>query len=205
MLRTIASGDAATAIGLVGADRYVDHNPAVANSPVGLSEFVRASLGEERQLRVVRALGDGAFEVTHSEGRLLGGAVFFDVFRCEGDLIVEHWMFATGAALPNGSHHAQTDGPSQRGLKEDTEANKALVREYYETVHIGGAQDKIDRYVWEGCFRHEPGVVDDRDNFKNDVAVLTQDRAIDEIRVLTGQGDFVFIAARGAAHGKPCA
>jgi hypothetical protein len=60
-------------------------------------------------------------------------------------------MFATDDALPNGSDHTQTDGPNQPGLKEDTEANKALVREYYETVHIGCARDKIDCYVWEAA------------------------------------------------------
>ena len=31
-----------------------------------------------------------------------------------------------------------------------------------------------------------------------------QHRTIDEIRLLLGQGDFVFIAAKGTHEGKPC-
>ena len=37
-----------------------------------------------------------------------------------------------------------------------------------------------------------------------DVEVLMQHRTIDEIELLLGQGDFVFLAAKGTHEGKPC-
>jgi predicted SnoaL-like aldol condensation-catalyzing enzyme len=37
-----------------------------------------------------------------------------------------------------------------------------------------------------------------------DVEILMQHRTIDEIKLLLGQGDFVFIAAKGTHDGDPC-
>ena len=37
-----------------------------------------------------------------------------------------------------------------------------------------------------------------------DLKVLTQNRTIDEIRLLLAQGDFVFLAAKGTVEGRPC-
>ncbi len=38
-----------------------------------------------------------------------------------------------------------------------------------------------------------------------DLGVLTRNRTIDEIRLLLGQGDFVFVAAKGTHQGEFCA
>ena len=52
--------------------------------------------------------------------------------------------------------------------------------------------------------RHEPGVRDGITEFLRDVQVLMQHRTIDEIQLLLGQGNFVFIAAKGTHEGEPC-
>lgn len=52
--------------------------------------------------------------------------------------------------------------------------------------------------------RHEPGVRDGVAEFLRDVKVLMQHRTIDEVKLLLGQGDLVFIAAKGTHEGKPC-
>ena len=53
--------------------------------------------------------------------------------------------------------------------------------------------------------RHEPGVRDGLAAFLRDLEVITQHRTIDEIKFVLGQGDFVFVAARGTHQGNPCA
>ena len=53
--------------------------------------------------------------------------------------------------------------------------------------------------------RHEPGVRDGLGEFLRDVAVLMQHRTIDELKLLVGEGDLVFVAAKGTHEGKPCA
>ena len=128
------------------------------------------------------------------------------MFKFEGGLIVEHWVFSAKAAPPNRSGHTQVDGPTEPKHAEDTEKNKSLVRNYYREAHIGGRHDSIPKYFsGDFCVRHEPGVADGLGEFMRDLDVLTRNRTIDEIKLLLGQGDFVFIFAEGTHQGEPCA
>ena len=142
---------------------------------------------------------------THEEGQILGQSVFFDIFRFEDGLIVEHWVFSAQGAPPNKSGHTQTDGPTQAKLSDDTEKNKSIVREYYQTIHVSGDHSRIPQYFsGDHCIRHEPGVRDGVAAFKRDLEELVKHRSIDEIKFVLGQGDFVFIAAKGSHEGNPC-
>jgi predicted SnoaL-like aldol condensation-catalyzing enzyme len=80
------------------------------------------------------------------------------------------------------------------------------MREYYETVHISGDHSKISQYVADDTIRHEPGVKGwaRLAAFERDVDSLMQHRTIDELAILLGQGDFVFIAAKGTHEREPC-
>ena len=156
-------------------------------------------------LKVTRAFQDGPYVFTQEEGLILGENIFFDIFRFEDGSIVEHWVFSAKAAPPNQSGHTQTDGPTQAKLSEDTEKNKAIVRNYYETIHVSGDHSKIPQYFsGDHCIRHEPGVRDGVTAFQHDLKELIKDRSIDEIKFVLGQGDFVFIAAKGSHKGDPC-
>jgi predicted SnoaL-like aldol condensation-catalyzing enzyme len=97
-------------------------------------------------------------------------------------------------------------GPSTHEAKpnRDTEKNKSIVRAYYETVHVSKNHSAIPNYFsGDRCTRHEPGVCDGVAAFKRDLAELVKHRSIDEIKFVLGQGDFVFIAAKGTHHGEP--
>jgi predicted SnoaL-like aldol condensation-catalyzing enzyme len=88
---------------------------------------------------------------------------------------------------------------------EDTEKNKSIVRDYYQTVHVSGNHSKIANYFsGDHCIRHEPGVRDGVAAFKRDLAELVKHRSIDEIKFVLGQGDFVLIAAKGTHELAPC-
>ncbi len=155
---------------------------------------------------MVRAFQDGNYVFTQEDGLILGQNTFFDVFRFEDGLIVEHWAFSAKAGPPNKSGHTQTDGPTEAKHLEDTEKNKSLLRRYYETFHIRGDHSRSEQYfAGDLCIRHEPGVRDGVAEFMRDVEVVMQHRTIDEIKILLGQGDFVFIAAKGTHEGDPCA
>jgi predicted SnoaL-like aldol condensation-catalyzing enzyme len=120
--------------------------------------------------------------------------------------MVEHWDFSAPAAPPNESGHTQSDGPTEAKDLFHTEKNKSIMREYYETIHIGGDRSKIPKYFsGDACIRHEPGVRDGVGAFTRDVESLMQHRSIDEIKLLLGQGNFVLIAVKGTHEGEPCA
>ena len=202
----IARGDPALAVRYLDTRRYVEHDPRVGDGVEGLKRYVEEIASDQPELRVVRAYQDGPFVVTQADGRVQGDGTFFDVFRFEDGLIVEHWGFSAKAGPPNKSGHTQVDGPTEAAHEEDTEKNKALVREYYEAFHIAGRHDVLPHYFYnDRCVRHEPGVADGVGEFVRDVQVLMRERTIEEIKLLIGQGDFVFLVAQGTHRGQPCA
>ena len=205
MLRGVATRDAALATRHVSTRRYVEHNPSAADGLAGLRDDVARLSGEDR-LEVVRVLAEEDFVVLHGQRGNDTGDVFFDVFRFEDEFIVEHWTFSAPLALPNLSGHTQIDGPTAPKRDADTEANKALVEHYYRIVHLADRHDALRRFMsGDVQIRHEPGVQDGVAAFEADLARLTLARTIDEIVLLLGQGDLVFIAARGTHEGRPCA
>ena len=201
----VAERDAGLATRHLDPDRYVEHDPNVGDGVESVRRYVEALAPDER-LALIRAYEDGAHVVTQADGRVRGDGVFFDVFRFEGGLIVEHWGFSAPSGPPNKSGHTQVDGPVEAGPEARTAANKAFVRDYYETFHIAGRHDLAGRYfAGSPMVRHEPGVADGVEAFLRDLQVLTRDRTIDEIRLFAGQGDMVFLAALGTHASAPCA
>lgn len=201
----VSTRDSALAASCLDPRRYVEHNPHARDGVEGLKQYVEQLAAEHAELKVIRAYQDGPYVVIQADGHVRGDGVFFDVFRFEDGLIVEHWAFSAAAGSPNKSGHTQVDGPTEADRNEDTEKNKALVREYYELFHIAGREDVLPRYFQDDiCVRHEPGVADGIGEFVHDVAVLKRDRTIDEIKLLLGQGGFVFLAAQGTHQDEPC-
>ena len=202
----ISAGDVAQATEFLDAKRFVQHNPYASDGVEGLAQFIEQSPRDQLQLNVVRAIEDGPFVVTQAAGHRSGRNVFFDVFRFEDEKVVEHWAFSALEAPPNASGHTQIDGPTEPTHPEETDENKKIVRGYYETFHIGGDHSGTERYfAGDLMIRHEPGVRDGVSEFLHDVEELMKHRTIDEIRLLVGQGDLVFVAARGTHEGDACA
>ena len=202
----ISEKDADLATRYLDPDQFLQHNPRAADGVDGLKQFVALFPKEQLHIEVVRALQDGSFVVTQAKGQRSGQNIFFDIFRFKHGLVVEHWAFATSDAPPNQSGHTQIDGPAEPTHLEDTEKNKAVVRSYYETVHVLGQHDQIPQYFsGDHCIRHEPGVRDGVAAFRQDLERLVQNRTIDTIEFVLGQGDLVFIAAKGTVGGAPCA
>jgi predicted SnoaL-like aldol condensation-catalyzing enzyme len=201
----ISAGDADLATKYIDHERFVQHNPHAADGVEGLTHFISQSPRDQLQLTVARAFQDGPYVVTQAKGRRSGKEIFFDIFKFEDGLVVEHWAFSAMEAPPNLSGHTQIDGPTEAKHLEDTKTNKSLLRTYYETFHIRADHSRSEQYfAGDLMIRHEPDVRDGVAEFMRDVEILMQHRTIDEIKFLLGQGDFVFIAAKGTHEGEPC-
>ena len=201
----ISAGDVDLATQHIDHKRFVQHNPYATDGVKGLTQFINQSPRDQLQLTVVRAFQDSPYVVTQAKGQRSGKEIFFDIFRFEDGLVVEHWAFSAKNAPPNPSGHTRVDGPTEVEHFEDMEKNKSLLRAYYETFHIRADHSRSEQYfAGDLMIRHEPGVCDGVAEFMRDVEVLMQHRTIDEIKFLLGQGDFVFIAAKGTHEGEPC-
>lgn len=79
----------------IQADRYTQHNPAIADGLAGLGAALEAMAKAGLSMRYTqlhRVLGEGNFVLTLSEGEFAGRHVaFYDLFRVADGLIVEHW------------------------------------------------------------------------------------------------------------------
>lgn len=202
--KAIASRDPEFALRHLSPDRYVEHNPHAADGIEGFRDYVK-HLPQDAHLKPIRSIEDEPYVITQADGRIGDQNTFFDVFRFDGDRIVEHWSFSAPGGPPNKSGHTQVDGPIEPRDLASTEKNKAFIRAYYETFHIAGDHSNPERYFKQDlCIRHEPGVHDGVAEFLQDVSVLMQHRTIDEIGLLIGQGDLVFLVAKGTHQSEPC-
>ena len=195
-----------------GADRatqyidrhFVQHDPRLAAGVEGFKRHILVSMPEQLRWTVVRTFEDGPYVVTQLQGEWSGENTFA-IHRARDGLIAEQWAFYSPHAPPNRSGHTQTDGPVEPTHLEDTEKNKAFVRRYYETFHLAGDRSRnADFFTGDLMIRHEPGVRDGLGEFLRDVEGLMQHRTIDEVKLLLGRGDLVFIAAKGTHEGSPC-
>lgn len=93
--------------------KYIQHNPAVADGLDGfgaaMKYFAENSLVME-YTKLHKVLGQGNFVLTMSEGKFGKGELtaFYDLFRIENGLIVEHWDVI--APIPAKSEWKNTNG-----------------------------------------------------------------------------------------------
>ena len=91
-------------------DKYIQHNPAIADGLSGLGAALEAMAKQGVAMvysRVHKVLGEGNFVLAISEGSFAGKAVtFYDLFRVEGGKIAEHWDVVE-PVLPADQHQNQ--------------------------------------------------------------------------------------------------
>jgi predicted SnoaL-like aldol condensation-catalyzing enzyme len=79
----------------ISTEKYVQHNPRVADGLAGFSAAMEALAKAGLKLeytKTYKILGEGDFVLTQSEGELAGQAVaFYDLWRVENGKITEHW------------------------------------------------------------------------------------------------------------------
>jgi predicted SnoaL-like aldol condensation-catalyzing enzyme len=205
----IANRDTHAATKPMNTMKYRQHNPHASDGVNGVKEYIHALPTEKSLLKTVRAFQDGPYIFTHTVGDILGQNVFFDIFRMEKGLIVEHWVIWEGIAPPNESGHTQIDGPTEAKDFQDTEKNKSIVRSFYDVVLVPRDYHKATQYFSGDHFiRHDPIGGDGVAAFIRLLESNTQCGLvfkIDEVKFVLGQGDFVCVASRGSlSEEDPC-
>jgi predicted SnoaL-like aldol condensation-catalyzing enzyme len=92
-------------------------------------------------ITIYRTLVDGNSVLLHSRYEGLknapGPLLAMDLFRFDDDTVVEHWGGQQPASPDrNLSGHTQVDGPTAVVDRERTEANRALIQTYRETITV---------------------------------------------------------------------
>ncbi|WP_420860589.1 nuclear transport factor 2 family protein [Algirhabdus cladophorae] len=88
---------------------YIQHNPDVADGLAGFGAFMKDMAAKGITMdysKVHKIIGEGNFVLSMSEGTF-GGApqAFYDLFRLEDGLIVEHWDVIAPMPGPDAKHN----------------------------------------------------------------------------------------------------
>jgi predicted SnoaL-like aldol condensation-catalyzing enzyme len=205
LLRSLETRDPKP-LGFINPEKYIEHDARVEDGPEGFRRFA-AGLPADTKVNTVRIFADGDYVVAHSEFILHSGPqIRFDIFRFENGQIVEHWDNSE-AKCPerNGSGRTQTDGPTEIVDWDKTEANKALAREYFEVVLIGGNRDQASKYR-DQYHQHNCDGEDNKSGFQTQRGPFAKPGFVYKVqnvhRVL-GEGSFVLVVNEGLFDNTP--
>jgi len=206
LLKSIETGDPAP-VAYIDPAYYRQHNLAVGDGLAGFGEALAALPKGSARVNTVRVFEDGDFVFAHTDYDFFGPKIGFDVFRFEGERIVEHWdnLQAT-PAVPNPSGHTMIDGPSQATDLDRTDANKALVRAFVDDILVSGRMETLGRYIDADHYtQHNPAIADGLAGLGEALAAMAKagvTMRYDRMHRVLGQGDFVLAMSEGQFAGE---
>jgi len=195
------------ALAYIDSDKYVQHNLMAADGIEGFKHFLSILPKTGVKADVVRAYSDGDYVFTHTDYNLFEPEVGFDIFRFEDGKMVEHWdNLQPTATSPNPSGRTQLDGATKAVDLDKTEANKALVADFVETILMKGEFDKVGNF-FEGDYylQHNTQVADGLSGLSKALAYMASqgiEMVYNKNHLVLGQGNFVLSVSEGTFAGK---
>jgi len=195
------------ALAYIDSDKYVQHNLMAADGIEGFKHFLSILPKTGVKADVVRAYSDGDYVFTHTDYNLFEPEVGFDIFRFEDGKMVEHWdNLQPTATSPNPSGRIQLDGATKAVDLDKTEANKALVADFVETILMKGEFDKVGNF-FEGDYylQHNTQVADGLSGLSKALAYMASqgiEMVYNKNHLVLGQGNFVLSVSEGTFAGK---
>lgn len=90
LLKSIETGDP-EAISVVNEKKYIQHNPQTHEGGEGLVQLFSRLAKTYPKIEIVRIFEDGDYVFGHTIYEFSSVRIGFEVFRYEGDHVVEHW------------------------------------------------------------------------------------------------------------------
>ena len=202
LISAIETGDPAP-IAYINPEQYIQHNLAIGDGLAGFAEVMQMLPAGSAKADVKRAFQDGEYVVLHTEYDFFGPKAGFDVFRFEQGKIVEHWDNLADVAPANSSGRTQFDGMTDVTDLDKTEANKAMVTDFVDSILIKGEMAKIGQFIGpedQDYLQHNSGVADGLSGLGEAIKALTEaglPMVYAENHKILGQGNFVLSISEG--------
>ena len=204
LLKGIETGDPEAAA-VVHPDRYIQHNPQTHEGSEGLAALFERLSKNSPRVHVVRVFADGDYVFAHTEYDFSSSKVGFEVFRFEGDQVVEHWDNIQPRRGPNRSGHSMVDGPTKPTDLMQTETNRTLVRDFVNDVLVHGRFEELARYVDGAQFiQHNPTIADGLPALRAALEAESGDGITieyDRLHRVLAEGNFVLAVSEGSLAG----
>ncbi len=208
IIESLATKSTSAVKNYISAEQYTQHNPDVGDGQGQIINLINAGLIKKAE--VVRCFQDGDYVVAHSEYDFFGPKVGFDIFKFEDGVAVEHWDNLTAKSdTPNPSGHFQLDGPTEITDLDKTEANKAIVKDFVQTILVAQNYDQMPKFFdGDHYIQHNTQVPDGLSGLGGALKALA-DQGIYMIykknHQILGQGNFVLTVSEGSFGDKPTA
>ncbi|MCG1036689.1 nuclear transport factor 2 family protein [Polaribacter sp. DS7-9] len=206
LITSLETGDKST-IAYINPTNYKQHNLMVADGLEGFGEVLHHAPEGGFKANVVRTFQDGNYTFTHTIYDFFGPKVGFDIFKFEGGQIVEHWDNFSDKTAVNPSNHSQTDGTIDLTDLDKTEANKALIKDFVNTILINGEYDKMSNYFdGDHYIQHNSMIGDGLSGFGKAVEEMAKKgitMVFEKNHMVLGEGNFVLSVTEGKFAGKP--
>ncbi|MEM9761800.1 MAG: nuclear transport factor 2 family protein [Pseudomonadota bacterium] len=209
-LEGIAGGNAREAVHAYTGHRYTQHSTGVGDGAEGFLAFFEPFVerNPKRDIRIVRIFEDGPWVFCSAYQSLNDGAaewVTMDMFFTDKQgLILEHWDTIAAYAPQTASGEDMVGGAAEVDMSADTEASKALVREFTKQVRQEGDLGKIGAFVAEDLIQHAAPIGGGREGLRAWLA-SEEAGAYEMLFHLMGQGDFVLTYGKRHAGGTDIA
>jgi predicted SnoaL-like aldol condensation-catalyzing enzyme len=192
------------------APTYAQHSSLAIDGPEGLRQLV-SSLPTDFSYDLHRVIADGDLVALHGTYRGFGPdpLVAFDIFRVTDGKLAEHWDALTPQATTTVSGRTQADGPTEVTDLDATDANRALVAEFVETVLKHGKTDTITDYLSAQTYwQHNVGIGDGLDGLGVALGALAEQgisMVYDTVHKVIAEGNFVLTVSEGRFGVTPTA
>lgn len=206
LLKSIETGDQGPA-SVIHPERYTQHNLSVADGLAGFGAALAALPEGSARVNTVRVIADGDLVATHTDYDFFGPKIGFDVFRFEGDRIVEHWdnLQETPDSL-NPSGRSMIDGPTDVVDPDRTEDNRALVRRFVDEILVRGEMDKLGGYFdGDTYIQHNPNVGDGLSGLAAALEAMAAQgvtMVYERVHRVLAEGNFVLSISEGRFAGQ---
>lgn len=213
LINTFANGDTRKAEELL-AEGYIQHNLDYGTGAQAFVDSVAALAAAPVKTTVknIRAFEDGDKVFLHTVYNFAGSGdqVAFDVFRFdENGKIAEHWDNLTARTAPNLSGRTQIDGPVKAEDLDQTEANRALVKNFLFDVMEGHHPEKTpDYFNGDAYIQHNSTMADGLSGLSNALQALAKENIqmiYDKEHQVLADGNFVLAISEGSFGGVPTA
>lgn len=205
LLISLETGDHAP-IAYINPKKYIQHNLGVADGLDGFGAVLQHAPEGGFKANVVRSFQDGDYTFSHTIYDFFGPKVGFDIFRFEDGLIVEHWDNLGAIAPANPSGRTQTDGSFELKDLDKTEENKALVRDFIQTVLIQGEFDKLGNYFdGDNYIQHNSMIADGVSGLGAALEAMAKQgitMVFETNHIVLGEGNFVLAVSEGTFAGQ---
>lgn len=185
LLKGIETGNPES-VKVVNEKQYIQHNPQTKEGGVGLAELFARLSKTNPKVEIVRLFEDGDYVFGHTIYNFSSERIGFEVFRYEGDQVVEHW---DNIQLRIGDMVGGTTEIKDHDL---TEKNRELIKVLIQDVFID-KNSSLDKFINPQSFIEHSTFMDLSEKAKTMIYKTSH-------RVLA-QGNFILSVVEGYNDG----